>query len=69
MPTIRRTNAPGTCLYCGARLAPWPYGDDGGQDGYRGRGSFCTLRCAWRFALVFARDGSRLTPYDERKEH
>jgi hypothetical protein len=62
---IKRTNAPGTCLYCGARLVPWPYASGAGGDGYRGQGHFCTLSCGWCFGLVVARDGRRLTPHRE----
>lgn len=50
-----RTNEPGTCLFCGAKLQdPW-------RSGHFGRGNaFCTLDCGYRFGLACAASGVRL---------
>lgn len=52
---IARTNAAGTCLYCGQRLAAW-----------RNNGEhFCTGGCAERFGLAAARCGFRLREHTD----
>jgi hypothetical protein len=61
----KRTNAPDTCLYCGDPLKVPQYAPEGSGKGYRGTGHFCTVTCGWRFALVFAESGRRLTPEGE----
>ena len=61
---INRTNAPETCIFCGAKLlkAGWKRN---GEDrlGYNGTGFFCSVRCGFWFADVFARAGYRLSPW------
>ena len=64
----KRTNEPGTCLWCGLKLHAYPWRDaswwDGPKDakGYYGDGFFCGLKCAKGFAVVLARAGHRLMP-------
>jgi len=61
-----RTNEPGTCLYCGAKLRAPTYGKPGDGEGvalgaYMDN-AFCTLRCGYRFGVTAAQLKFRLMP-------
>lgn len=61
-----RTNAPGTCLWCGTTLRKPRFTDDGSRGDYRDN-AFCGLRCGYSFGVVLARHGERLKAFDARK--
>ena len=50
---IVRTNAAGSCLWCGQRLASWRTNGE----------HFCTTRCAQTFGMAAANSGFRFKPY------
>ncbi|MBC8142643.1 MAG: hypothetical protein H7Y38_14525 [Armatimonadetes bacterium] len=62
---IRRTNEPGTCLWCGTKLAKRRYTDDLGQ---RGDNAFCNLSCGYLFGVHMAIAGERFVACDETKK-
>lgn len=61
---VKRTNNPGTCLYCGVKLtrkyekALGAYADN----------AFCSQRCGYIFGISCAVNGSRLVEYDTDEE-
>ena len=54
------SNKPGTCCWCGRKLRQQRYVDDPTKRGDYGDGFFCGLRCAYLFAVWFARQGRRI---------
>jgi hypothetical protein len=63
---IQRTNLPGTCLYCGARLRAAKSYLLNGRGDY-GDNAFCGLRCGYSFGVVLASLGQRLAPRNDEK--
>ena len=77
MKPINRTNAPRTCLWCGAKLRPQyrvvfnqetrryeKTGEIAGYGPYR-EGFFCTLTHGYEFGRAMAKAGRRLAVYKE----
>ena len=58
-----RTNAPGTCLYCRAKLGKSRTGRPAEDRGDYADNAFCTLRCGYSFGVIMAKGGKRLIPW------
>lgn len=55
-----RTNAPGTCLYCGRKLRKHRYSNERGD---YADNAFCGLGCGYSFGVIAAKNNFRLEPY------
>jgi hypothetical protein len=60
---LRRTNAPGTCKWCGKKLTDHGYGYTKSTDGAKGY-NFCSLVCTEFFAVAMLKNGYLLKPYE-----
>lgn len=59
--TVKRTNAHGTCLWCGSKLRRHVF--EKNREGGYADNAFCGLRCGYRFGLALAAARYRLQVY------